>query len=412
MKKHILISIAFTFSVYCNAQLGLLNSAESGASNTANGDASQAGSDAVNSTVKGIFGSKKKEKKQDTAQASPQKSNSSSGSSGQSSTSGSSQQPAPNPTLKAYSNYDFVPGNDIVFDDNLSDGQDGEFPPHWKLNSGQGVENPVNGNHALMLTDGNYAIVEPRIKTKNYLSDTYTIEFDYYPQPGGQPMVVLFNIGDDAKHILIGVDGLVHTVYFDNDLNANYPGGGDNFAGQWHHVAIAIKNKQIKCYVDQYRILVIPDCGFTADKLTFGGIGSQDQPIVFTNVRIANGGNMNMLDKIMSDGKFMTHAITFDIDKASIKPESMGFINQLAQWLKTNSSVKLEVDGYTDNSGSDDHNKTLSQQRAESVKAQLVSMGIDASRLTTSGFGSSKPISSNDTPEGRSNNRRVEFVKT
>ena len=59
----------------------------------------------------------------------------------------------------------------------------------------------------------------------------------------------------------------------------------------------------------------------------------------------------------------------------------------------------------------DAHNLTLSQQRADAVKAQLITMGIDASRLTTKGFGDSKPIGTNDTPSGKANNRRVEFVK-
>ncbi|MBX6362085.1 MAG: OmpA family protein, partial [Acidobacterium ailaaui] len=61
--------------------------------------------------------------------------------------------------------------------------------------------------------------------------------------------------------------------------------------------------------------------------------------------------------------------------------------------------------------GNADHNLTLSQQRADAVKEQLVKMGIDASRLTTKGYGDTKPIDTNDTPEGRANNRRVEFIK-
>ncbi|MEO6632632.1 MAG: OmpA family protein, partial [Mucilaginibacter sp.] len=70
-----------------------------------------------------------------------------------------------------------------------------------------------------------------------------------------------------------------------------------------------------------------------------------------------------------------------------------------------------EVDGHTDNSGGAAHNATLSQQRADAVKAQLVTMGVDGSRLTTKGYGDTKPISDNLTLEGKANNRRVEFVK-
>jgi len=120
---------------------------------------------------------------------------------------------------------------------------------------------------------------------------------------------------------------------------------------------------------------------------------------------------MNMLGKKFTESKIVTHGINFDIDKASIKPERMGTLNMIVNVMKNNPDVKFEIDGHTDNTGESAHNLTLSQQRADAVKAQLIKMGIDQSRLTTKGFGDTKPMDSNDTPEGKSNNRRVEFVK-
>jgi len=89
----------------------------------------------------------------------------------------------------------------------------------------------------------------------------------------------------------------------------------------------------------------------------------------------------------------------------------MGFINELTKWLKANPTVKLQVTGHTDSDGDDASNMKLSQVRAESVMKALVSGGIAADRLKAIGMGESKPSSSNDTPEGKADNRRVEFIK-
>jgi OmpA-OmpF porin, OOP family len=184
-----------------------------------------------------------------------------------------------------------------------------------------------------------------------------------------------------------------------------------NIDNKWHHVALAFKNHQLKVYIDQNRVLVVPDTKEDYDNITFAGIGSEENPIIFKNVRIASGGNMNMIGKKFTEAKIVTHGINFDVNKATIKPESMGTLNMIMQVLKDNPEIKFEVGGHTDADGADDYNLTLSQQRADAVKDQLIKSGIDAARLTAKGYGETKPISDNTSPEGKANNRRVEFVK-
>lgn len=102
--------------------------------------------------------------------------------------------------------------------------------------------------------------------------------------------------------------------------------------------------------------------------------------------------------------------IYFDFDKTTLKPESFVELNKVVDLLKTNPSVEIEISGHTDSKGSDDYNLNLSQGRSQSVVDYLISQGIESYRLSAQGYGETKPIDSNDTEEGRANNRRVEFT--
>lgn len=211
------------------------------------------GLDKTEGVVKGLFKKKKKTPKTDTAKVAT-----TAGSTGANTASAVNTGPI---SLTAYSNYDFVPGEQVIYEDHFTDDQDGEFPAHWKLTTGQGIINKVGSDPAFFLTEGNYVRVAPRMKTdKNYLPDNFTVEFDYYPTEGSNFPLLLFTIPtDDSRFIQFGDE--VSTAYFPNELSARYPGNTDDFKGKWHHAAMIKKGNQIKCYEDQYRVLVIPDCG-------------------------------------------------------------------------------------------------------------------------------------------------------
>lgn len=102
--------------------------------------------------------------------------------------------------------------------------------------------------------------------------------------------------------------------------------------------------------------------------------------------------------------------IYFDFDKTTLKSESFVELDKVVDLLKSNPSVEIEISGHTDSKGSDDYNLNLSQGRSQSVVDYLISQGIESYRLSAQGYGETKPIDSNDSEEGRANNRRVEFT--
>jgi len=317
--------------------------------------------------------------------------------------------------MRAYQNYDFVAGDKIIFFDDFSDSQEGEFGIHWKLNGGQAVVNKVEDEKVFFITKY-YSVLSPRMKVPNYLPAEFTIEFDtwldaaYDSNPG---VSLLFKNGEDIPARLSTNNVYVTFEYPEGKLNGEFPESirNENYFNKWHHYAIAYKNNQLKVYCDQYRVLVVPDCNFKAVSISMAGDASDGKNMMFKNFKLASGGDMNIIGKAFTDGKYISHGIRFDVNKATIKPESMGEINVISKILKENTALKFEIGGHTDSDGDDNTNIKLSEARAEAVKKQLVSLGIDASRLSVKGYGETKPIGDNNTFEGKANNRRVEFSK-
>ena len=118
----------------------------------------------------------------------------------------------------------------------------------------------------------------------------------------------------------------------------------------------------------------------------------------------------DILTALNNDGRISLY-INFETGKSDIKPESQKIIDQIAEMLKANPSLKISVEGHTDNVGVKTANQALSENRAKAVVSACIAKGIDKSRLSAKGWGQDKPISDNTTEEGKAKNRRVEIVK-
>jgi OOP family OmpA-OmpF porin len=180
--------------------------------------------------------------------------------------------------------------------------------------------------------------------------------------------------------------------------------------------ALWLQNGRMRYYVNGQRVMDVnqielPDLGKI--EVYIDGPGSNDPEgyVGFQFFRLAESAP-DFSKMISSSGRYVTHGILFDTDSDQIKPESAPVIRMIAKGLETNPALKLLIEGHTDAAGNADHNMDLSKRRAEAVKSILVSQfSVEASRLTTAGLGATKPVDSNDTMQGRAQNRRVEFVK-
>lgn len=132
---------------------------------------------------------------------------------------------------------------------------------------------------------------------------------------------------------------------------------------------------------------------------------------VVLRLKAAENTSTGMHEQLDRIGKIDLYGVYFDTDKDSLKPESDAVLNQVLGLLKQYPQLHLVIAGHTDAQGSDEHNLDLSNRRAQSVVAWLVGHGIAADRLQAEGHGESQPVASNDTPEGRALNRRVELRK-
>ena len=324
----------------------------------------------------------------------------------------------PQPQL-SWSKYDFVPGTEIIFEDNLEGEQNGEFPSRWDLAGGV-IENASfdDSNVIYFREIGNSGGITPLMKDSkaDYIPEEFTIEFDCYFDKDiySQRYYVNFYAFKKQKSVLNRLTVYTNQVqYGTTDIQGIYPGSARSNIdkrARWRHIAISFNKRALKVYMDDARLLNIPNIEENPTGFTLGTTSQKEGKYFVKNIRIAKGA-VPLYDKFLTDGKFVTTGIKFDVNKATIKPESMGTINYVVKMMQDHPELKFSVEGHTDSDGETAPNQKLSEARSKAVMNEMIALGISADRLSSKGHGESKPMAENDTPEGKAQNRRVEFVK-
>ena len=327
--------------------------------------------------------------------------------------------PEPVSLETTYAKSDFVPGDEIFFEDNLANEQMGEFPSQWDLLNGNAEVASMAGVQAINLEAGGSSTIAPLMKEKHYLPDVFTLEFDYWVNnytetheiPSQNYRLQFYDAsGEEVMHLTFA-EGYVDWEYISTsgDRRTGRVGEYKEVIDAWSHLSVSFNKRAFKAYINGSRVTNIPNMAAPA-YFTIRNTSWNDHRTLVTNFRLAKGA-VPLYDRMMSDGKFITYGITFDVGKATIKPESMGEINRIVQLMNENPTLKFSVEGHTDSTGNATSNQTLSEQRSQAIVAKLVEFGIANERLTAVGKGQNNPIADNNTDEGRAKNRRVEFVK-
>ncbi len=310
-----------------------------------------------------------------------------------------------------WSKYDFVPGDKVIFEDNLENEENGEFPSRWDLVDGT-TENAQFGGENIIMFRGGAPKIIPYLKNPeiDYLPEVFTVEFDLYLNNPNSFQVYFYDYKNQRKSTDFRALDIRYNGLSLSPASSRIPNKG-TIQDQWAHIAIAYTNGKMKAYINETRLINIPHLAFDPMGITLYAYSASDQYKFYVkNFRIAEGG-VKFYDRFLQDGKIVSNGIRFDVGKASLLPESMGVINEIYDLLAEHPEVKVSVEGHTDSDGDFDMNQQLSDDRAMTVMNQLVAMGIAKDRLISKGFGESKPMDTNDSPEGKANNRRVEFVK-
>lgn len=319
-----------------------------------------------------------------------------------------------------YAKCDFVAGDEIIFDDPMTNEQMGEFPSQWDLLNGNAEVAAIDGMKCINLETGTGATLTPLMKDmQNYLPDVFTFEMDYWVNnytetnnPPNQKYYIYF-LDKEGNQVMQFdfAEGSVYWYYLPPSSEEHRSGSLDmkEKIDSWSHLAISFNKRAFKAYINGVRVTNIPAMVAPAS-LKISNSHWNDHRTLIANVRIAKGA-VPLYDRMVNEGRFITYGITFDVGKSVIKPESMGEINRIVTLMTENPELKFSVEGHTDSTGNAASNQTLSEARSRAIVSKLTELGIATNRLTAVGKGQSNPIADNGTDEGRARNRRVEFVK-
>lgn len=319
---------------------------------------------------------------------------------------------AARPGEGAWANYDFVPGERVLFAEDFANDTVGDFPRRLELVSGNWEVVDWQGRRLLRTPGPGRPTLD--IVLPEDLPDRFTIEFEAMTPHGNMAMLLATeeNIRQPQGNVIQvsqGRTGVAAGSVSKVDSMAEVRELRDTLLP----IRIMVDGRYAKVYVNERRVANIPNAQFERTNRLRLQVGSstEERPFLLANVRVAAGGR-DLYDVLEAEGRVATQGIYFATNSDVIRPESTATLKAIGDMLRTHGDLRLSIEGHTDSDGDDAYNLGLSDRRAAAVKAYLVqTYGIDAGRLSTTGLGETVPVADNGTAEGKQQNRRVELVK-
>jgi OmpA-OmpF porin, OOP family len=337
------------------------------------------------------------------------------------------------PVVKGFA--DFIPGVQVIFEDNFEQDAIGDFPARWNTN-GSGKIVTIDHVPGKWLEVQHNSVVNPVLDKP--LPENCTIEFDLFLQAQGDQSIPNIHFGLTPVKDVLKEDLYYQNKFFVNIFRYNEADGkgveyglkevvGNKsdfpltaYVNKVLHVSMAVNKTRIRVYFDETKLIDLPRALTPEMRNNFflnNGyiIPAAQLGLLVGNLRIASAdvdARSLLIKDLMEKGKAVTNNILFDVDKDIIKKESFTIIDQFGEALQKNPGLKIRIIGHTDGDGAAAYNLELSKKRAAAVKEYLMmNHSIDGSRIVTDGKGATQPVADNSTETGKAQNRRVEFIK-
>lgn len=352
---------------------------------------------------------------------------------------GNTQMPAKT-QFKTNSKFDFVSGEKVIAYDDFSTTNVGDFPLGWNTSSSaELVSIDDSGQKWLFMSQDGFA--QPTYVTN--MPENFTLEFEMFNRYSSSNILAysfMFYESENPRRDLgerypakssfqfswlAGTGEAKYYIYENGEevgknesLNVKDLKYTDNYVKA--KFSIWRQKTRLRIYINEDKVLDLPQAFDPKAKYNVFKLGGKymnfstrddKDEFMVSEMRYAVG-SPDMRSKLITDGKLVTRGITFDVGSDVIKPESFGVLKEIAKVLAENPTVKVKIVGHTDSDGSAAANIELSKKRGEAVKNVLsTDFSIDAARMQSDGKGAAEPSEPNTTPQGKANNRRVEFIK-